>query len=146
MRAFAFPLCRVLAWRRTELDLEESRLRQVAAGIRELDLTRTRLDLARDRAEQSVRQAPAADAADLWALAAYRDRLLAELRELAGRKKTAEQELAAQRQKVMEAQRQCRLLEKLEQRRWAEWRAQDDRETESLATESFLAVWNRQDR
>jgi hypothetical protein len=44
----------------------------------------------------------------------------------------------------MEAQRQCRLLEKLEQRRRAEWSRAADREMENLAAESFLALWNRQ--
>jgi hypothetical protein len=36
------------------------------------------------------------------------------------------------------------LLEKLEQRRRAEWQREADRELESLAAESFLARWNRQ--
>jgi len=95
------------------------------------------------RAEDAVRQAPQAEAGDLWALAAYRGRLIAELRDLAGRRAVCERQLSEQRQKTLEAQRQCRLLEKLETRRRAEWQRQADREIEDLAAESYLALWNR---
>jgi hypothetical protein len=43
----------------------------------------------------------------------------------------------------MEARRRCRLLEKLKERRRAEWEKARDRELEELASESFLARWNR---
>src|ERR1039458_7519716 len=100
MRAFEFSLRQALQWRRTQLELEENKLRQVAGTP--------------------------------------------EVQALALRRMACEQQVAAQRQKVLEAQRQCRLLEKLEQRRHAEWRREADREMESLAAESFLARWNRQ--
>lgn len=146
MRAFAFPLRQALDWRRTQVDLEENRLRQLAAAREELALAAVRLDLVKGRAEQTVREAPAVAAGDLWALAAYRERLIAERQMLEARRAACEQQMEAQRQKVMEAQRQCRLLEKLEERRRAEWRRQTDREMENLAAESFLALWNRQAR
>jgi len=143
MPPYEFPLRRVLAWRRTQLELEENRLRQMAAAIEELTVTAARIEMAKGRAEQAVCQASAVDATDLWALAAYRARLLAEMAALAARKKAALERLAAQRQTVLEAQRQCRLLEKLEQRRHAEWQREADREMENLAAESFLALWKR---
>jgi len=144
MRAFEFPLHQALQWRRTQLELEENQLRQLAASLEEMALAAVRLDLVKGRAEVAVRQAAVVEAGDLWALANYRQRLIAEMRALALRRVACEQQLAAQRQKVLEAQLQCRLLEKLEQRRHAEWRRAADREIESLAAESFLALWNRQ--
>jgi flagellar export protein FliJ len=144
MRAFEFPLRRVLEWRRTQFELEENKLRQVAATLEELRLAAVRLDLVKGRAEVAVRQSAVVEACDLWALAAYRQRLIAELKALALRRTACQREVDAQRQKVMEAQRQCRLLEKLEQRRRAEWSRAADREMENLAAESFLALWNRQ--
>jgi hypothetical protein len=143
MRAFRFPLRQALAWRRTQLEVEEDKLRRLAAALEELALAAVKLDLVKARAEQSVRQAAALDAGDLWALAAYRRRLIAELRDLARRRRECEAQIAAQRRCVLEAQRQCRLLEKLEERRRAEWQLAADREMESLAAESFLARWNR---
>ena len=144
MRAFEFPLRQALQWRRTQLELEENKLRQLAGTLEEMALAAIRLDLVKGRAEVAVRQSAVVEAGDLWALAAYRQRLIAELQALAQRRMACEQQVAAQRQKVLEAQRQCRLLEKLEQRRHAEWRREADREMESLAAESFLARWNRQ--
>jgi hypothetical protein len=143
MRAFEFPLARALAWRLTQLELQENKLRQLAATVEEMVLAAVRLDLVKSRAEQTVRESSAVEAGDLWALAAYRQRLIAERQALDQRRTACEREVAAQRQKVLEAQRQCRLLEKLEERRRTEWRLEADRELESLAAESHLARWNR---
>ena len=143
MRAFEFPLRRVLEWRRTQLELAENKLRRMAADLEELALAAVKLNLVKGRAEQAVRDSPAVDAGDLWALAAYRARLIAEQQALARRRRECEQQVVLQRQRVLEAQRQCRLLEKLAQSRRAEWRIAMDREMEGLAAESFLALWNR---
>jgi hypothetical protein len=144
MRAFEFPLRQALAWRRTQLETEENKLRQLAAKVEELAVAVARLDLVKSRAELTVRQATAVEASDLWAWAAYRKRLLAEMRALAGRKRECEQQVAVQRERTREADRQCRLLEKLEESRRAAWRIEADREMESLAADSCLALWNRQ--
>ena len=42
---------------------------------------------------------------------------------------------------MLEARRRCRLLERLKDRRLAEWSKARDRELEELASESFLARW-----
>jgi hypothetical protein len=47
---------------------------------------------------------------------------------------------------MLEARRCCRLLERLKERRRAEWQAATDREMEELAAESFLAGWSRGER
>jgi len=143
MRAFEFPLRRALEWRRTQLELAENKLRQMAADLEELALAAVKLDLVKGRAEGAVRQAAIVEAGDLWALAAYRARLISEQQALARRRRECERQVTVQRQKVLDAQRQCRLLEKLAECRRAEWRIAMDREMESLAAESFLARWNR---
>src|SRR6202789_2881402 len=109
MKAFEFPLRQALAWRRTQLDTEENKLRLLAAKVEELAQDVVRLDLVKVRAEQTVRDAAVVEAADLWAWAAYRKRLLAELKALAARKHESEQQVAAQLERTREAQRQCRL-------------------------------------
>ena len=45
---------------------------------------------------------------------------------------------------MLEARRRCRLLEKLKERRLAEWRAAAEREIEALAAEAFLTRWNQE--
>jgi hypothetical protein len=44
---------------------------------------------------------------------------------------------------MLEARRRLRLLERLKDRRMAEWRAARDKELEELASESYLAKWQR---
>jgi hypothetical protein len=144
MKTFEFPLRQVLAWRRTQLETEENRLRQLVVKVEELVQAAEKLNLVKSHAELTVREGKAIDAADLWAWSAYRKRLLAESRALAEQKRECEQQVAAQKERTREAERRCRLLEKLEERRREAWRVEADREIENLAAESFLALWNRQ--
>jgi hypothetical protein len=44
---------------------------------------------------------------------------------------------------VVDFHRRVRLLEKLKDRRLGEWRLAWQRETDSLASEAFLARWHR---
>ncbi len=142
METFHFQLERVLEWRRTQLELEQSRLRSVTAGLAELDRQRAELEAAGVKAELSVRGA-AVSGADLAALGEFRGALRKRKNEIASRRAAQVQKVAAQEGALREARRRCRLLERLKERRTAEWRAAEDRELESLGSESFLAGWNR---
>ena len=44
---------------------------------------------------------------------------------------------------MLEARRRCRLLERLKERRLADWTAERNRQLEEVASESFLARWRR---
>ena len=44
---------------------------------------------------------------------------------------------------MLEARRRCRLLERLKERRLAEWTAERDQELEEMAAETYLARWSR---
>lgn len=146
MRAFEFRLRQALEWRRTQLETEENKLRQLVARVEEVAQEIAQLDVLKNRAERTLREAATVDAADLWAWAPFRKRLFAQSQALAKRKRECEQQVTIQRQKTQEAQRQCRLLEKLEERRRSAWQIEADRELENLAAESFLALWSRQAR
>ena len=62
---------------------------------------------------------------------------------IAAQRAAREQDLARQRQTMLEARRRYRLLERLRDRRWEEWRAAASRELENFASESYLAQWTR---
>jgi len=53
-------------------------------------------------------------------------------------------ELSKQRKKYSEAKRRVRLLEELRDRRLQEWKYEEAAQLEELASESFLANWNRE--
>jgi hypothetical protein len=52
-------------------------------------------------------------------------------------------ELGQQRLRVVRASQNVKILDKLKSARRKEWQAEVDREIETVASENFLARWNR---
>jgi hypothetical protein len=141
--AFRFALRKVLDWRRTQLEMEELRFKQHVAAAAALDHARAELEAEGIRAEVEVRASRAVEGRDLAALGAFRLQVQARESDLARRRADCQSQLDAQQARMLEARRQCRLLERLEERRKVEWRAVQDRAQEELASESYLAQWAR---
>lgn len=135
MKRFEFTLERVLEFRRLQASTERARLDEILAQRAPLVVAQERLSeegravlrygaklpvefSARDNYSQFVRR--------------QQERLEAQMVEI-------DKRAAAQRTKVMEAERRCDLLEKLKQRRQTEWTVAADRELEELAADSFRA-------
>ena len=131
MKAFRFRLERVLDWRRTELGLEESRLKQIHAAITALDRERAELESAATAARSQIARRESLDALDLHALSAFRESVDTQRQRLAGKRRQREAEIVTQQQKLMEARRRCRLLDNLRERRMAEWKYQTRRQEEA---------------
>lgn len=143
MKAFRFPLEKALEWRRRQLELEELKFKQMSAALQELDRQRAALESARDSAGRDLIGSGVVTGLDLHALAGYRNALALRSAAMLRQRRQEEARLEEQRRKYQEARRQCRLLEKLKERRRAQWQAECDRELEELASESFLSKWNR---
>ena len=145
MKTFYFNLEKALEWRRTELSREEARYKQQAAELAELDRRRAEVEASGIRAEVQVREWNPVGSGDLTALGFYRLRVKTEEAEIARRRDECAIKLAAQKQQMLEARRRCRLLERLKERRLAEWTAARDHELDEIAAESYLARWKMQD-
>ena len=143
MSNFRFPLEKALAWRRTRLELAEARLEQQLASLTCIDRDRTELESEGRRAEVEVRALPQVAGEDLEALAQFRRRLQQRMAELAAKRVECLRELAVRQAAVLEARREFRLLERLREKRRAEWQAERDRELEQLAADCYLAGWSR---
>ena len=139
MKSFHFPLERALEWRRGQLELEENRVRRQAAAVAEIDRTRAELEATAIRAEVQVQAWTPLAGQDLAALARFREYVDHQERTLAVRRAACQRQLEEQRKVMLEARRRCRLLERLRERRLAEWRAASDRELEQFASECYLA-------
>ncbi|MDX2181929.1 MAG: flagellar FliJ family protein [Bryobacteraceae bacterium] len=141
MKRFFFPLERVLAFRRTELDSAQRALDLTAA--RRAELLRELADNGRKR---DASYAANGSVVELRAREDF-DRFLAKVRLRLREQVTAvEKELDRRRTQLIEAKRKCELLEKLRSRRWSEWTAEMERELEELAADAFrarLAAGNR---
>lgn len=139
MKSFRFPLEKVLHWRRVQLELEENKFKQQASALAQLDRARAALEAAAIRAEVEVRGWIPVMGRDLAALAGFRLSVQSQQHTLAARRAECQYRLEAQQKAMLEARRRCRLLERLRERRWAEWCEANDREVEQIAAECYLA-------
>lgn len=141
MTSFQFPLQRVLEWRRTELELEEIQYRRQVAILAGLDRQRAELEEAGKSAERQVREWNPLAGGDLGALGGFRLHVSARQQEMALSRGECTRQLDRQHSLMLEARRRLRLLERLKERRLAEWRSACNKELEELASESYLAKW-----
>jgi hypothetical protein len=143
MKTFRFPLEKALDWRRIQLELEEIRYKQQAGELAGLDRQRAEVEASGIRAEIQVREWRPIAAGDLTALGDFRLYVKARESAIARQRFEASQKLAEQQKLMLEARRRCRLLERLKERRLAEWTVERDHELEEIAAESYLARWSR---
>ena len=146
MKSFQFRLERVLELRRTQLEIEESRYQQCLAAVAALDHDRAELEASGIHAEVQVRKWNPIVGTDLAALAAFRGAIRTKEKSIAALRDEAARKAAAQMTLMMEAQRRCRLMERLKERRLVEWRSEEAKELETLSAESYLARWTREQR
>jgi flagellar export protein FliJ len=143
MSAFRFPLQKVLEYRRKQLELAEVRYKQQLAALSDLDRQRSEVEASRATAESEVRQRAGIAGCDLAALGRFRLHVKSERARLEGQRVGVAKEVAARQEAMLQARRSAKLLERLRERRMEEWQAQRDRELDELASDSFLAQWNR---
>jgi len=143
VKRFEFPLARVRDFRKQQLESEEVKLQTLLAERKELNSESERLLNEAAETRLSLMVIGSAESQDLAAMDAY-------LRHLGNVKKRHALKLVEwqgraekQEQAVVEARRRLRLMEKLEERRYNEWKHALDREQESLSSELYLARWKR---
>jgi flagellar export protein FliJ len=144
MRSFQFRLETVLGWRRLHLELEETKLQRLFEELRQVDLAENRLDAEKAEADRAVPYSASAEAQELAALDRHRLHVAREKGRLRQERADCQRRIAAQREQVLKAERDVRLLEKLRERRLVEWQTAAGREQEALASELFLARWHRE--
>jgi hypothetical protein len=146
MQRFQFPLQRILDWRRTQLEIEEGKFRQRGEALAAVDRARAELEAQVVHTEREVRRWDSVGGADLRALDEYRKYVRAEEARLAADRAERARAVAAQQAAMLEARRRFRLLERLKDRRLAEWKTACDRELDEIAAESYLAQWGNAGR
>jgi flagellar export protein FliJ len=146
MKKFEFHLEAALRLRLTQLKREKLKLQSLLSE--EIRLQTLLLDLQTERlkASSALQSSPAIDAFELRALSAFN--LGAE-----ARKTSLNQQLARQaqligeaRHRVMIAERNVKLLEKLREKERAAWQAAWDRELQTNAQEAWTAAHFRPQR
>jgi flagellar export protein FliJ len=143
MNAFRFPLQKVLELRRKQLELAEAQYKQQLAEVATLDRLRAETEAAGIRAEIEVRQRTSVSGRELAALDHFRLRVKNDEARIAVQRVEVAREATARQEVMLEARRRSRLLDRLRERRLEEWETARDRELDEIASESYLAQWNR---
>ena len=144
MASFHFRLERVLRWRQAQLAIEEAKQKKLLQEQTRLQTFAAQVGVEKTRLSASLGTLPDMRGEDLRAVTAYSLRLKKFAENLAGQTARCERDLAAQRKKCREAERRVRLLEELKNRKATDWRYEQDRELEALASEAYLANWDRE--
>ena len=145
MKTFRFPLQRVLEWRALQLRVEEEKLAGLQQQLAALLQSRENLAAARKRSESHLFASGAAAGSDLQSWALYQARLAKQQEVLKVQLLQCEKLILEQRQRLLKARTDHRVLEKLKERRWTQWVYLNDREVEGTAAEVYLARWGREE-
>jgi len=143
MQRFQFRLDRVLDWRRKQSGIEENRLAACMALVLDTDRKLEALRAERAAIDRELLDRHAIPAADFLNLGRYRLRAGKEEGELGEERRQRVQSVAEQRVRVQHAQQRVRLLEKMRDRRLAEYNSGAARELEEAAAEAFLVRWSQ---
>jgi hypothetical protein len=144
MARFQFSLEKVLRWRAVELTTEEAKLKALVQQQLHLQTLLADVSAQRSQLISSLGVMPDLRGDDLRTLTACGLRLRRNAENLAQQLLKCGRELSKQRRKYSEAKRRVRLLEELKNRRLQEWKYEEAALLEELASESFLANWNRE--
>lgn len=135
MRRFAFPLERVLDYRRLQAETERAKLQQLLTEHREIVRRRDGLN-----AEVvALQRFPAGTAPEFDARSNYFGFLSRQRRTVQEQVAQSDRNLVAQRMRTLEAERRRDLLERLRVTKKAAWSVELERELEQLAADSYRA-------
>ncbi len=137
---FSFRLEKVLRWRQARLAAEQFALSRLAAECIRWDALIARLQQDRMGAE-AFTVSSTVNGRDLEALSRYQKHVVQQRKLALERRRACQEKMEQQRDRLLKARREHRLLEKLRQIRRAEWEAAVNREFDALAAETYLAQW-----
>jgi len=143
MKAFQFPLQRVLEWRELQMRTEEERLSTIQNKLAEVLHRENALTAAQLNAEMNVLGQPLVEATEFRALAAFQLRIRGEKISLVAARKNLEVQIAEQRKRLLKVRKDCKILENLKERRHKAWMYLHYRDLENTAAESFISNWAR---
>ena len=143
MKKFSFSLDRVLAWRRSERELEQAALGLLFAERDALARQADNLQGERAHYQRSLANALHFDGGSVPTLPHWHARIAKSLAELGARLDQTNGRVNHQMGRLREAELKVKLLEKLRERRLAEWTKALGLEEETQAAEAYLARFAR---
>ena len=138
MKAFRFPLDRVLRWRTTQCEMEEAAMSRLTSQRAQLANAIEQIAIGRKQASEAISSQNEVPAAEFQTIAAFQVSMDVQKTRLVQRSRELEQQIANQTIKTAEARRKKKLLEILREGRLTQWTALRNAEDEAAATDSWL--------
>ncbi len=143
MKKFSFSLDRVLAWRRSEREIQQAALGKLFAERDELSRRAESMREESLQYERTLANALYFDGGSVPTLPHWRNRVSKSLMELATQMDRMKILVEQQLERLRAAELKVKLLEKLRERRMAEWKTALGLEEETQAAEAYLARFAR---
>jgi flagellar export protein FliJ len=142
MKKFAFPLGRVMDFRRMQARVEEIKLESLYAGLRALDSREAVLIEQRMQSEKALKSAASVTGDELAAFSAYGVAMKQEQKRLDKVRTECKKKIEAQLAVVTVKRREVKLLEQLKEQRFKKWEKEMFKEIDQQAEEAYLSKWN----
>jgi flagellar export protein FliJ len=139
MKAFRFPLERVLDWRQVQVRAEEEKLAALQQRLELLIRRAHALTAAEHKSKLSVLNAPSVQGSDLHSLTAFQAQVQKERAALTLEAAQCEKRIALQRVRLLKVQKDFKILEKLRERRLEDWTYSYNREVENAAADAHIS-------
>ncbi len=139
MKAFEFRLERIADYRRQQAELARNALQQMTSVLDRLLIERNSIERQAIDLRSKTMSRPDLSGQDLMALSAYEGHASRLVKQIELKAAEVKNQIDKQRLLVLTADRNVKLLDRLRDRRFQEWRAESDRELETLAADSHLA-------
>lgn|SRR5487761_1964217 len=143
MKQFAFPLGRVMEFRRMQARVEEIKLENMYAELRAIDAKEVALIQQSLQAEKALRAQQSVSGFDLELFGAHREAMKTERQRMDNARAACRDRIDAQLQVVTAKRRDVKLIEHLKEKRFHAWEKEMLREIDQQAEEAYLAKWKR---
>ena len=139
MKAFHFPLERVLDGRQLQMRAEEEKMATLQHHLELLGRRAKALAAAALQSKLSVMKPASVQGSDLHALTSFQAQVKKEQAALAVETAQCERRVAVQRARLLKAQKDLKVLEKLRERRMGDWTYAYNREVEDAAADAHIS-------
>jgi flagellar export protein FliJ len=146
MTAFKFRLERVLQLKTSQARTEEFKLEALLHQRAQMQAEMDAADSSLLQARKSIESATFSKSAELLAFEHYKVRAEKERQEALRKLAVHDEAVEKQRSAVVAARSGVLLLEKLREKRRADWQAEADKEIEAMAADFSAAQWLRSER
>ncbi len=143
VKTFQFTLAHAMEWRRSSVRLEEAKLETLYAELRCLEAAAASIRAEQAQSERTLFAAASVMGAELAVLGDFKQWVKTECGRLQEASAGCQKRIAAQMETVVQRRRDLRLLERLHERKLAEWKQDLAHEIDEQAEELNLRKLTR---